>query len=391
MSELWGFQSGQQQADETNLKMQMGQLALQEGSVDIQQKQVNLKTSELVLQQQQQVMKRLAAMGKDGQPGGPGSAQDPVEGLANELYAQANAIAPIEPEKAASIVDKASRLELNHSKVTEAMSNEQVKMWNNAANALSTAHDAGSLQEAFNQFSLQHPEEAQNPKMKQLMMELQARPYDQAKIDAIRKVALDNKENAETTAAQARAKASLASAKRDEAQVPLEQARTKEAEARTAALRKAGADTALPKGTDVNYVMAHITKDYDVATSDADKASARLQATSIASTAKEIQKANPGMSMQQALDQAYTASNKGGNLSGLKKIDKSLGGSASNPLPLPKDTSKFTENRWYIAPDKDGNMVPQLFDGSTFKTQESLTLDEAETDDGDDSDGEEAR
>jgi len=386
MSELWGFQSGQQQADETNLKMQMGQLALQEGAVDIKQKETNLKQSQLALQQQQMMMKRLAEAQTFGAAGGGGGGVDPIEGLANQLYAQASAIAPVAPEQAASIVDKASKLELNHSKIVEATQTRNSKMWADAANALQGVHDHASLQEAVNQFTIQHPDEAQNPKMREVMMQLQGQEYDQGKIDAIRNAAIDNKTKAETAAAEARAKASTAAAKRDEAQVPLEKARTEESEARTAALRKAGGNTELPKGTDINYIMQHATEDFDLSRSDADKAKARLQATQVASNAKDILAANPGMSKQQALDKAYRESRKGGNWSGLSPIDKSVGGNPANALPIPQDLKKLQDNRWYIAPDSEGNMVPQLWDGSSFKTRDALNEDSSSEDEPDDED-----
>lgn len=388
MSELWGFQSGQQQADETNLKMQMGALALTEGQQDIKQKEISLKTADLALQQQQTYLKKLASMGTSG--GGRGAqSSDPVEGLASDLYAQSDAMAAAGmTEQAATVADKASRLELNHSKVNQTLKTKEVNMWGAAANALSNVHDHASLVDAFNAFTMEHPDMAENPQLKQLMMELQGRPYDQSKINAIRNAAISNKDQAETAAAAARAKASEASARRDDAQVPLEKARTVTEGLRAKALAKAGGKAdALPKGTEVSYVMNHVTQDFNL-DQDSDKAKARLVATDIASTADEIQKANEGMSRKDALDAAYKASKAGGNLSGLRPVDKSIGGNAGNALPLPKnnDLSKLEDNRWYVAPDEKGNMVPQLWTGSTFKTREALTLNEAEDDDAPDSD-----
>ena len=275
MSELWGFQSGQQQADETNLKMQMGELALQQGAVDTQQKETNLKTSQLVLERQQQLMRRMQSMGSGGQ-GSPGSNPNALDGLTDEMYGIAGAqFASGMFEEGAATADKAGKLQVNQARVAEMQSKQQSKVWSDAANALQDVHDPRSLQEAFLNFSMQHPDEAQSPAIKQLMMQLQGQPYDQAKINSIRDAAISSKEKAETAAVQARAKASEATARRAEAQIPLEEARTKEAVARTAAIKKAGGQSQLPKSGDVNYVMQHVKTDFDISLSDADAAQAR--------------------------------------------------------------------------------------------------------------------
>ena len=391
MSELWGVQSGQAQATELGIKQQMANLALSEGAIDTQQKAVTLKASELALQQQQMVMRRLASMGSTGKVGET-DAVDPVTQMSNYLYQVADAqIASGQFEQGATTADKAGKLALNQSKVEEAMHKQQHQLWTDVSSALQGVHDAPSLQTALSAFQIAHPDEANTPATKKMLMQLQQGGYNQAMIDKLKEVALDQKTKAEIAAANARAKQSDAAAKRDEAEVPLAKARERETEARTRALEKVGGADKLPPANEISTAMDFISKDFTTDDSNTSKASARLEATQIAQEAAEVRAATPGMSVKDSIEKVYKAHKAGGDLSGLRPTNQAIGATAEKSLPLPTDLTKLKDNTWYIAPDADGKPVPQLWDGSSFRTREDLTLDEARGLDEDDDDDEEAQ
>lgn len=386
MSELWGVQSGQAQAQELNMKQQMANMALSEGAIDTQQKEVNLKASELALQQQQTVMKRLASMGSSGQADGQ-STTDPITQMSDYLFRVADAqIHGGQFEQGAATADKAGNLALNQAKIEEATHKQAHQLWTDVSNALAGVHDETSLKSALSDFKLAHPDEVNLPATQKMLMQLQQGGYDQAKIDKLKEISLDQKTKAEIGAAQARAKQSDAAAKRDEAEVPLAEARTREKIAREKALEKVGGADKVPPAAEISTAMDFISKEYTTDDSNTSKASARLEATQIAQEAAEIRASTPGLSVKDSIEKVYKAHKAGGDLSGLRPASQAIGASAEKSLPIPKDLTKLKDNTWYIAPDEKGNLVPQLWDGSSFRTREDLTLDEAHGYDEDDED-----
>lgn len=390
MSELWGFTSGVQQGQEFNAKQQLATLAIQEGNIDVQQRNVNLQGSKLALEAQQRMMKAMAAAATG--PTGSGPAANAADMMANQLYGYSQVLlAGGNPEQAATVASKAGELQVHAYEIEKAQSEQQHKLWTDVANTLGNVKDDASWKSAQMAFAMEHPDEAKLPAVQQLFQ----KKFGEFNVQAMRDAALSQKDQAATKASNSRANVDQARTKVAETEEPLNRARTREANARADHLLKAGGKPPeLPKAADTNYVISLVKQDFDLDSPLAnsyESGKARTDATQVAEDAKDVMASNPGMSKKEALDTAYKAFKSQSGFSGLKPIDKSIGGTAMRPLPLPRDPSKLgslEDNKWYMAPDKSGKAVPQFYSNGVFRTAQE-TFDDQDNDRRDDDEDEE--
>lgn len=134
--------------------------------------------------------------------------------------------------------------------------------------------------------------------------------------------------------------------------------RTKESEARTARLKKAGTLTKPSVQRDAAYAKNLMTQDWQ----DLDPAEAKLFSQQIAERSAEIQAENPGIKASEAVTRAYEEHKSAGSFFGLTPNDKRPSAREFNtPKPMPQDKKALVKDQVYNTPLGTGR-----WNGSTF-------------------------
>lgn len=344
MSELWGFASGMQQAQEGQMKKQEFAMQMAEGGMKLQQEQVNLDSSRLALQTQQQMMKRMAAMGTGGQTDSTNSS-DVIASQMDSMAEMAMQSGRFEESK--DYAKTASSIRANQAKITEEqrkLSNQKLK---DVSDLLGNVTDANSWRTSINMFQMMHPDEAKDPQVQKIL----AMPYSPDTVRNIQNAVQSQKDKAETAAANARAQAETAAAAEHTARLPLISAQTRVAEDRDAKLQKEGAVNKAPTSNEIKAVSDLVQEKYNLDSPD-ELARARNVSRTAAERMKDLMLNNPTMTQAQAAKQAFSEADKRGEFGGLSSVNKAPGGSPGKALTMPArggrlDPSALRPNQYY--------------------------------------------
>jgi hypothetical protein len=334
MSDLYGFASGLQAAQQGQMQKQEFAQQMAEGGLKLQQEQVNLDTSKLALQSQQSMMKRMASMGTMG-------ADDPT-GITDTVASQMDqmtqlALASGRPEEAKEYAKTASTLRTNQAKITEEqrkISNQKLK---DVSDLLGNVTDANSWRSAVNTFQMLHPDEAKDPQVQRIL----SMSYSPDMIRSISSAIQSQKDKAEIAAAQARAQAESAAAQEHTARLPLIEAQTREADLRGDKLTKEGAITKAPTSSEIKSISDLVQEKYNLDTPD-ELARARNVSRIVAERMKSLRANNPAMTQVAAAKQAFQEADRRGDFGGLSSVAKTPGASPAKPLPMPSKDGRLS-------------------------------------------------
>lgn len=397
MSDLGGFAEGAIAGQQYSQAQQLfGFTLTQEGQkvqaneLGLQKEGLAVKTGEIALQQQAMMLQKWAARSKGGGvQSGPQDSTAASEAIANDIFdaAQDN-MAVGRFAEGGKLATQASTILKNNATIANQHYAQQNKLFKDAADVMGNAPDtAAGWDQAKLMFQTLHPEEAKNPEIQKLM----GMKWQPGLVNIVKNSVLDSKQKAETSAANARAVASLASARHSDymvAHVLPEQ--VKKSEAQIAALKKAGAGHLVPKPTDINQIvdlaLPHFPGQADTAEG---KAALRDMSIDVAQQAKiyEASGMQRGAAQRKAFQEAFDRN----HFAGLPRSGmKDLGTSVDKPFPTPKPPDDFPtwsqdKKAAWIKKNVKENMFyvtakgTQIWDGTSWKDPEAAGA--VETDD----------
>ena len=401
MSELWGWQSGDQQGTQQNQANQMfgltmaeGQQKLAEGSLTIQEKQLALKTGNLALQQQEALMRAMQA--RQSPTGQPASPTDTASAMAEQLFQLSQSEMEVGRfDSASKHARDASTILENNNKITAAQTKVQVQKYKDVSDLLGGATDSKGWDNARQLFQTLHPDEAKDPQVARVLQ----MPYSPQLVKALQDSIETQKDKAEITAAKARAVNSQAQAREADYRTKYVLPKQVEAtEARIDHLKKAGAGNLTPKPADINdIVKLAVERIPDAAGDEVQKDRIYNLSREVAATAKEYE-IQDGLPRAQAQDKAFQEAWDRKHYAGMSlKGSNRIGTTADNPLPVPTPPSEFStwdsakqtqwaaknlkQNMYYIT-----NKGLAVWNGSGFDTPDEGRSVEGPGDDEEESD-----
>jgi hypothetical protein len=341
MSELWGWQSGQSQAQQDNQSKQLFQLSMAEGAVKLETEKFTLENAKLSLQRQEQAL-RLFQMGSQDKSAG----NNPVQETSDVLMRLGNAEMQAGLlEEGGKKVYEAAKLQEGHQKIVNETTTNQIKRFTFAANLLDGVHNEAS----WEQMKMVYQSEFGEP----LDPNIANRPYDPQLIDMLRKGAVTQLQQANIAKSQAQIDSAKAAQAANYARVPYYQAAARAADARADALGKNGNTNIRAKPADLSSVTSLIMNDFP----DTDRSKARILAEPIAEEMTRMIK--DGMDPVAARNKAYGDAKAAGQLWGLRTGKARPGETAANPLPIPQaggkpDVAAMIDNQYYEVPGHPG-------------------------------------
>jgi hypothetical protein len=309
------------------------------------------------------LMRRMNARGS--QTSGPMNPTDAATQLANNLMQVANDDLAVGRFSEGSKNSKiASEILENNSKIAARQLTQQNKLFTSAIDVLGNAPDtAAGWDQAKMMFQTLHPEEAHNPEIQKIL----SIPWRPGLVGLVKNSVLDSKQKAETSAANARATASLASARHSDYLtdhvLPVQ---VRKSEAQIEALKKAGASHLAPTTTDIKQLVDLALPNFpgQVDTPEG-KAMLYDMSREPAQQARMYEKVG-GMSRVDAQNRAFKEAYDQGHYAGLPRTGvKDLGTSVDKPLPTPKPPSDFPT---WSAKDKQSWIKKNVKDNMFYVT-----------------------
>lgn len=374
MSELWGFASGLQQAQQQNNQNQLTQLQLAEGrqkmgeeSIKIEQEGVALQNARITLANQQK-MQALLQQAANGGPKAPmtGDAAGAASAVANKTASQLEQMSEFAmqsgmPTQAADYAKKASDIRKNAATISKEVNQQNIKDLSLVANLMDGVHDQQSWNAANAIFMAETGHESKVAHL----------PYSPELVQKIKSGAVSAKDKALTEAAKARASADLARGTEARARLPLIKAQTEAVQDRDTLLKKAGATGSIPKPQNVKALTDLATKDFGGAGDAQGEAELRVAARPWAEKMEGYMK-DEGLTQSQAAAKTYREAKQAGAFAGMRPMPLTPGSSPSKSLALPMDgkkldKSKLQQNQWY---DVQGQ--PMVLLGDKFYSKADL-------------------
>jgi hypothetical protein len=373
MSELWGFASGIQQAQQSQQNQMLTNLQLSEGAQKLAAGDIAIKQADIQLQSQQRMLSLLqgaqATRSSSGSPGQQASAQS--ESLALNMDMLANfALESGMPEQAKEYANSASTIRKNQASVEENQAKLQQQHAMITGSLMENVHDQQSFDNALMIYQLETGQKSP----------FSGQRYSPQLADQIRNRASTILQQSAIKLNDARAKEASAQTEDAKARQPLIEAQKREADARTAYLEKHGGAANLPSASDLKSVTDLIASSYDVDTTQ-DAANARVIARPIAERSKELMQGNPSLTQSAAARRAYQEALTRGDLAGLTPKRSMPGSDPEKPLKIPKNQKGLKENQWYTDPNF-GDNEPRVYRDGQFWTRGEM---EAQGDSDDDS------
>lgn len=242
MSELWGFQAGQQEAQQQQQASQLFNLKMEEGQQDLQEKGLAIQQAKATLDQQAKIMK--AAEAKRAQRGTAPPGSSPIDTQVQNLFDYADAAIEYgNPVEASEIITKATTIQKNQVemqvKQSEQAQSDLAWIYGNIQNV----HDQASWQTFLMNYevSLGHAPHGL----------IAQQNYNPQLVEAIKQGIPAQMEKAKLAAEQAKEKLEGAQTRAAEAEVPLRAAEAREHIDRAKSLEKLGvvSDEAPDAGT----------------------------------------------------------------------------------------------------------------------------------------------
>lgn len=356
MSELWGFQAGQSIRRQEDMQQSLANMSLRKGESELMQADVALESSQLALESQKkmiELMRGRETQQRDSElqtPIGGGAMEseeipDSLDELAN--FAMQSGL----PQQASEYASKASTIRNNASEIRKRELDSRLSELNLASNLLSTVGDETSWRQANALFAMQTGKPSPFGEME----------YSPELVAMIQDSVITQKDRAITNAAMAREAASTASAKANEALVPLRKAQEQLANARADNLRKVGAVGKQPKAEDLRSISDLINAEFLGAVTPED---ARILARPVAERMMQLQ-AELNLPRSQAAQRAFNEAQARGDFGGLRQRTR-MKGDADNPLEMPSTQDALRPNMFYQGKGKYAGKT-LLWTGTGFR------------------------
>lgn len=293
--EIWGFQGGQQAAMQDQQNTQLFQLKMAEGNQDLEAKTLDNQKTKAALALQDKIAKQMQAKAAAKS----GGTQSPVDALADSNLEAANtALMNGDVVAADEYADKGYKLKVQDADLKIKQTEIHLKDMDITAHALDGVHDPESLKAAT--MEMQGLFGNDYPPLTKMLTQLQAQPYDQAKVDQLKNALVDRKAKMEEEKNAALARKDDADAKLEPIRAKLVEAEVNEHNARAEALRKNGTDSGGFVPSEGSVAAAATGMPLSLLTrgmgKDAQKAMSVLRDAAI----NEIQNDTPGMTAREA-------------------------------------------------------------------------------------------
>lgn len=374
MTELWGAVAGMQAGDENNrqnaivqmkkaafpLEQQSARLTLEEQGLKIQQAQ-------MALEHQKKFMELMQAEPQGGAAGKPDDGSGVIDPLAAEMDRMGKAaLGAGMPEQAKDYFTSASTMRKNQAEISEKASKAHADELTLVSNLLSNTHDQASWDQGNHIYEMEMGKPSPVAHL----------PYSPQLVESLKLGHMNAKDQALTAAAEARAKASLATAAEGKARLELISSQNKLALARAAAVAKAGGKAVLPTAEDLRAVTDLVTHDHE----DLLPADARMYARPVADRMLELMRTN-SLSRSDAAKQAYNEFKQNGHFEGIPNT-RYEPGSERKPMDLAKGTKigDLKPNMYY----KNSKGQVALWNGRAFEPPKKPVGDDEVTDEEDD-------
>lgn len=338
MADMFGAPVGASQAAADINARKLAELTLDKGAVELEQAKLTLNSQ----RQMMEMMQGMNVSGAQGAQGGPpqppqnplGLQNEPkTDQLANSMEQLAKiAMASGLPEKAREYANTGSTLRMNASTIAKNNFDSTMKELNLIGSLMEGVRDEASWRQANAMYQMQMGKPTPFAKS----------PYNPQVVEQLRAGVASAKDRALTIAAKARADNAEANKREHNTRQDLIRAQTKLAEARTDKLKKVGAVGVIPKAADIAAIKDLIIKDYGAAILPED---ARVLARPVAERMVRMMN-DDSITPSQAATRAYQEAKAAGAFGGLRPRP-AMGGSADNPLEIPKDASKLRRNMFY--------------------------------------------
>lgn len=370
MSELWGWASGVQQADQDQRQKMLTNLQMAEGAQKLEAGGIAVKEAEMHLQQQQRMLSLLQGATTASSRGTPAEQMEArTESMASNMDMLANfALESGMPEQAKEYANSASTIRKNAASVQENQSKLQIQHATMTANLMQNVHDQQSFDNALMIFQLETGQKSPYAGQR----------FSPQLADQIRSRATTILQQSQIKLNEAKTKEASAQAKDAEARLPLIEAQKREANARATWLEKHGGGGNLPTASDLKSVTDLISSNFETDTSQ-DQANARVLARPIAERAKEMMQENPALTQSAAARRAYQEAITRGDLAGLSPKKTMPGSDPEKPLKMPKNQKGLKENQWYVDPNF-GDNEPRVYRDGQFWTRAEMEA-QGQTDD----------
>jgi hypothetical protein len=270
MAELWGFQAGEQQAQQYTQNQALFNLQMQEGGLKLEEEAVQTQTAKLALQQQQKMLELLSQRGAaqmtrqasaDGKQPLPGTGT-PIDETADATeQAGLDLLAVGDVEHGSQTLERASTMRRNAAQIEKDSNDQRARDLTVASNLFANSKpklDAIDAQEASGAIDAQTADAARNRIWQDGNMQymsitgkpspVAAQPYSRQLFDAVENANMTQLQKAQQAAAAARQKLADAQVQAQPLKNAEIAARTKAANARADAVEKAGGEAKPPAG-----------------------------------------------------------------------------------------------------------------------------------------------
>jgi hypothetical protein len=362
MSELWGWASGEQQAQQDQRQQMLTNLQMAEGAQKLAAGDIAIKEANMHLQQQQRMLSLLQGATTASSRG---TIADQVEARTESMASNMDMLANFAlesgmPEQAKEYANSASTIRKNAAAVQENQAKLQQQHAQMTASLMQNVHDQQSFDNALMIYQLETGQKSP----------FAGQRFSPQLADSIRQRAVTILQSSQIKLNEAKTKEAEAQAADAKAREPLIRAQEREADARTAYLEKHGAAASLPTASDLKSVTDLIASNFDVDTNQ-DMANARVLARPVAERAKEMMAENPALTQSAAARRAYQEALTRGDFAGLSPKKAMPGSDPEKPLKMPKNQKGLKENQWYTDPNF-GDNEPRVYRDGQFWTRAEM-------------------
>lgn len=351
MANMFGAPEGVSQAESDLRANKLAEMSLAKGAVELEIARVKLDENKKMLEMMAQATESPSARNLN--------LADSMTNLAT--MAMKSGL----PDQAREFAETGATLRRTTSEIEDKNFKQKMAHLGLLSSLMSGVRDEQSWRQANAMFKMQTGQDTPYAKM----------PYNPRFVEQLQQGTATAKDRALTEAAKARQKSSEASARENEARLPLIRAQVEETRARTEKLRKAGALQVIPKSTDVKVIKDLIVNEYGAGVMSEE---ATMLAQPVAERMLEILK-DSNISRSQASQRAFQEAKSNGHFGGLRPRTK-MKGRIDNPLDIPTkdgkaDPSKLRTNLYYKGIGKFAGET-FLWNGSGFQKPEAAPSEE---------------
>lgn len=354
-----GFIGGWMAGEQHQQDMAINQLAYEEESLKYQAAKDEMESKQRMAETATRVLQEHKDKGEDL----PQAVLNTSYAMADFAFQNGNPVQGMEyVEKAAGAQEKiaSARIKVNEASIQ----NMQILQQDLAA-----VTDDASWRGLWTRYSINHPEAANDPRIRAMVQEQISKPYDPVWIQHLRDATTSQLDKARIEQVQAQTALERSRVKTEDYRRGALSALAEQRKARTDQLRKNGYTEAPLKTAEVTAATNLISSRLNTAAPEA-MAKAKTVANEVALRARQIQAAE-GVSAPRALDQAYNEALAAGRLAGLRPARRGPG-SFDNPKIRVQGETPIA-GQWYTgAPGTKAAGVVAFYDGTKYLTKEEM-------------------